>query len=92
MLVWESDEYIGRGRKLLVTPGHYEEISIEGSLAVAFLLWNATNEHGQQVIVSRLNITVVPNFENFSITCRDVDHTDTVTFHKTSTQTFVYII
>ena len=76
ILAWFSDQYIGEGGlQLQFAAGDsvVGEIRKSGSIVqTVATLTNSTVDNGVQVLVSTLNITVVPNSPGGSVTCMHV--------------------
>ena len=83
-LLWESDEYIGYHMQISLT----SEKVITGdehlkSGSVSFVDVQSTGSEGQTQISSKFRLVILPDYEVFTIKCRNGDHGSqaNVTYH-----------
>lgn len=83
VLLWESQEYIGRHKQVSVTSERIINGGVtSGNVSIIDIKNNGSGEQTQ--ISSKLSLVVLPNYKAFTIKCRNGDHgeiKDNVTYH-----------
>ena len=72
-LAWRSDEYIGPGQQLSFNINNIPGDTDSSSNGAEATLVRLVNSNGEIMLQSILRVSVVPNFINFTVTCRNID-------------------